>query len=67
MYKPELYREKAQQCLREAENAPEALRLELITIAQHWYELASHVERVQQGLSGSGNQRQGTMSSEPPS
>lgn len=44
--KPEEYRAKAERCLREAENAPESLRLHLISIAQHWYELAEHAERL---------------------
>jgi hypothetical protein len=39
-------RKKAQECLREAEDAPAGLRLQLITIAQRWFELADAIKRL---------------------
>jgi hypothetical protein len=38
-------RKKAEECLREAESAPAGLRLQLITIAQRWFELSDAIKR----------------------
>jgi len=43
---PDAYRAKAEQCIKDAEGAPLELRLQLITIAQRWYELAEQTERL---------------------
>jgi hypothetical protein len=43
---PDEYRAKAQQCLKDGEGAALELRLQLITIAQRWYELAEQTERL---------------------
>jgi hypothetical protein len=40
------YRRRAEQCLREAETAPASLRLQLLMIAQKWFDLADAVTRL---------------------